>query len=295
MTYNRYKDFMREIELVALFDDNGIIDRPYQGRINKVPAVIDLDDGKDYVLTWRWGDTPEEDPDRPPSKSPTLLMEFTRLSDPKSGDEAILAFARKWGVLELCGHGLPCSHNHLQEYFMPHNWCSPTKYTHGERRYFEPVLRWKFFAEQARAMLSVAARLRQGEPGRKEDWRIIFRWRPEETSPPNYLGREYELDKVMLIYMVNRWLSLGNVRPVLKSEGDRDFITFDTNLFGKLAAQMMMAVSGTNGLGFCSACGMPYAPERQPKSNQRNYCQECRERAPWRDAKAAQRRRERGQ
>lgn len=280
--------------MAAMFDDRGIFDRPYQGRINKVPAVIDLDD-KNYVLTWRWGDPPDEDPDRPPSKSPTLLMEFTRLSDPKAGNEAILAFARKWGVLELCDHGLPCTHNHLQEYFMPNNWCSPNKYTDGERRYFESLRRWKYYAEQARAMLSIAACLRHGNPGRKEDWRLIFRWSREEKHPTNFHGEEYDIDKRLLIYLVNRWVALGNVRPILKSEGDCDFITFDTNLFGKLAAQMMMVVGGTNGLGYCSACGMPYAPQRQPKSSQRNYCQECRERAPWRDAKADQRRRERGQ
>ena len=278
--------------MAAMFGDNGIIDRPYQGRINRVPAVIDVGKG---VLTWRWGETPEEDPDRPPSKAPTLLMEFTRLADPKAGDDAILAFAKKWGVLELCFHGLPCTHNHLQEFFIPADWCSPRRYDDGERRYYESTLRWKFFAGQAQSLLSVAARLRQGKPGRKEDWKVIFKRRPEETWHPNFHGEEYDVDKRLLIYLVNRWLALGNVRPILKSEGGRDFITFDTNLFGVLAAQLMMAVSSTNGLGFCSGCGMPYAPpRRQPKFSQRNYCEECGKKAAWRDAKADQRRRERG-
>jgi hypothetical protein len=39
---------MRECELAALFDENGAIDRPYPGRLNRVPAVIEL---KDDVIT----------------------------------------------------------------------------------------------------------------------------------------------------------------------------------------------------------------------------------------------------
>jgi hypothetical protein len=292
MTYDKYRDFMKDVELAAMFDDDdGLIYRPYQSRINRVPGVIDLED---YVITWRWGETPEDDRDRSPSKPPNLLMEFTRLADPKSGDKAILAFARKWGVLEICRHGLPCSHHHLQEYFMPHDWCGPLRYTDGERRYYESTLRWKYFAEQARALLSVAVLLRQGKPGRKEDWKVIFKRKPEEVWHPKFHGEDYDIDKRLLIYLVNRWLALGNVRPILKSDGEREFITFDTNLFGVLATQLMMVVCRTSGLGICSGCGMLYTPRRrQPKFGQRNYCQECGKKAAWRDAKAAERRRER--
>lgn len=277
--------------MAALFDENGAIDRPYPGRLNMVPAIIEL---KDDAVTWRWSDATEENPDRPPAKAPDLLLEFARLSDPKSGDDRILAFAKKWGVLEICYHGLPYSHNHLQEYFLPHDYCKPLRYSDGDRKYYEPIQRWRFFARQARALLSVAARLRQGKPGLKEDWKVIFNWKPEEIGAPKFHGEECDIDRQLIVYLVNRWLALGNVRPVLRRDGERVFVTFDTNLFGVLASQLMMAVSGTKGLSSCSACGMPYAPTRQPKSNQRNYCQGCREKAPWRDAKAAQRCRERG-
>lgn len=279
--------------MAALFDENGAIDRPYPGRLNRVPAVIDL---KDDVITWRWGDKHEENPDRPPAKAPDLLLEFARLSDPKSGADRILAFAKKWGVLEICHHGLPYSHNHLQEYFLPNNYCTPLRYSDGDRRYYEPIRRWWFFAAQARALLSVTARLRQGKPGLRKDWMVIFNWRPEDMHPPRFHGVDCDIDRQLVVYMVNRWLALGNVRPVLQRDGERVFVTFDTNLFGVLASQLMTAVSGTNRLGSCSACGMLYAPRRQPKSKQRNYCQGCREKkVPLRDAKADQRGRERGQ
>jgi hypothetical protein len=42
----------------------------------------------------------------------------------------------------------------------------------------------------------------------------------------------------------------------------------------------------------CSACGNNYAPERQPRAGERNFCQPCRDRGePERLAAAAYRKR----
>jgi hypothetical protein len=60
-------------------------------------------------------------------------------------------------------------------------------------------------------------------------------------------------------------------------------------LFGALAVQLLFAVSRTDGLAVCSACGSPYCPPRKPRIDQRHYCSGYRRRGAWRDAQRARR------
>ena len=64
------------------------------------------------------------------------------------------------------------------------------------------------------------------------------------------------------------------------------------SLYGALIVQMFSAVAGS-GFAVCSSCGSAFIPSRRPTQDRRRYCATCGRRAALRDAKAAQRERER--
>src|SRR5438552_701854 len=65
-----------------------------------VPSDIELEDGR---LHWGAGGA------RYKHVSSRMLDDFIDLHD--ADDSSILRFARKWGVIGVCRHGLPGSHN----------------------------------------------------------------------------------------------------------------------------------------------------------------------------------------
>jgi hypothetical protein len=292
MTSDDYDDFIVQCELAGLISEAGTFDRPYQGRQHRVPAVIDIDCG---LLVWNWDKALIRNPPRPKADGLGLLMEFMRLADARP--ETILAFARKWGVLEICQHGLPCTHNRRKVITLFGRWCEPLPYADLEN-FMEPIIYWYFYAKQMRALLKVASQLEQGKTGAAEDWKILLDPGPG-IYPRNkaalfepFFGRTVAEDRTAVRVMVERWATLGDVRPTLPLDGEQRFVSFDNTLFGMLAIQVMLAIGRTEGLGFCSGCGEHYAPtRRQTKVSQRNYCPACGKRAAWRDAKAEQRRR----
>jgi hypothetical protein len=78
---------------------------------------------------------------------PGLLEQFVALGD--APDEDILRYARHWGVLVICRHGLPASHSED---------CKPMALP-GRGRYvfWEPIESWRYFARHANAVLEAAA------------------------------------------------------------------------------------------------------------------------------------------
>ncbi len=103
------------------------------------------------------------------------------------------------------------------------------------------------------------------------------------------------VDHMLLKDAVNDWLTFANARLVFDWNSEQaPAIYLGHGLFGNLAVQLMSAVSRTEGLALCSACGTPYLPPRQPRAGERHYCQECRKMgAPQRDASRQYRQRRR--
>jgi predicted RNA-binding Zn-ribbon protein involved in translation (DUF1610 family) len=294
MTPEDYHDFVVQCELAGVLSEAGSFDRPHQERQFRVPAVIGVDCG---LLIWRWDKALTRNPPRPKAHGLGLLMEFMRLANARP--KTILAFARKWGVLEICKHGLPSTHNCRKAITLSGRWCEPLLYADLEN-FMEPITYWHFYARQMWAMLKIASQLKQGKTGLAEDWKILLD--PGLGRDPHgkaslfasLFGQTVADDIVGIIKMLDRWLSMGDVRPNLVWDEEQRFVSFDNTLFGMLAYQMMIAIGRTEGLGFCSGCGEHYAPKRrQTKVSQRNYCPACGKRAAWRDAKADQRRRQR--
>ncbi len=257
-------------EEAAIVDENGSIDRPVDAASIAVPAVIELSQNRDRLL-WQWGDG-----DSSTMPGPGMLDAFVHLTDAQP--ERIRDYARRWGILGICKHGLPATHNPPPPGGIgpshQRTWCYPLGWV-DERCCWEPIEAWRLFAAQARGLLNIAAQLHDDQPGRLEDWQNIY------------------YQRACVAVIVNEWLGWGNVRPVFEWPIDRspDVKLGGGALFRALAVQLMLSISRTDGLAICSACGIPYVPSRRPPQGRRNYCHECGIRAARRDASREYRRR----
>ena len=152
----------------------------------------------------------------------------------------------------------------------------------------EPLAFWFRLAKQARAILHIASALHQEVLTSIEDWKTIYEasdpqeWLTTGTVPPSDLAR------FMLSTVLNEWLESFDTRPHIDWLGDSPRITFGRTLPSILAMGLIVAVTRTEGLALCSACGRPYLRTgRQPKRGQQNYCAACRrDGAPARHAAA---------
>jgi hypothetical protein len=261
---------------------DGHLERPVQQAEWLRPALVRVDDEQ---LTWTLGG----DPVRP---AVGLLTSFAELVD--APPEKIGRYARRWGILELCEHGMPVTHSRLafgmgseEEGRKPDGCGLLASETAGE--FTESLELWRLYARQARSMLNLANALYEGRPGSEEDWRSVLDTRAAAVGMSS--SGELDLGKLFAIrahpssrrfVLGNRvgwWLELGAVRVALQwpAEGVRIEL-IGSGLFGALAVQLAMAVSRTDGLGICSGCSQWYVKSRRPASGHRRFCEDCRTR-----------------
>lgn len=267
---------MRHIELTDELrdDDSGRQTRPLAARQWAIPAHVELQGER---LLW------SDEPSRVGRVGPHLLEGFVSLAD--APPERILSYATRWGVLELCEHNMPPSHQTLQG-----GLCAPRETRDG--RFFEPVAAWRWWANRAKATLTIAAQLHHGAIAPTTEWEaaIALESRPH---PPGY-QRHSRVEKAWreLAFYLNHWLRVGRVRPLVELVEAREGRAYRPaillgvgGLFGALAIHLVLAVSRTNGLALCSNCGAGYSPFRQPRTGERHYCEDCRKgKVPQRDA-----------
>ena len=306
--------------LAGLVAQSGELDRPIAAGTYTVPNHIGLDGDN---LKW---DTPFHF--RNPARD--LLTRFVRLAEADGGK--VLEFAREHGVLGICRHGLPASHNpepsDIHPVLWPHlisSWCLPQRwvgqqpeepligsgFSEPERwMYWEPIEAWRRFAADARAILNFAAELHNDRCGREVDWDTMFEslrpasaevWFRRGRSDVERGKKDVWMGRYLLAEQLNLRLQLGNVRPTVVWGGVQ---TDDTKgpvalfqgegLYGMIALQLAMAVSKSHGFAVCRECGTAYAPRRRPNLAQRNYCDSCRRlKVPERNATRAYRKRKR--
>lgn len=269
-----------------MLNDASTLARPFQARKYTGQEVVGVREGN---LIWRETHTPILDYlyERI-DNTEDILLKFIRLHS-GSSDE-ILTFARKWGVLGICEHSFPASHNPPRmSKSKDHPACKALRLNDGNYR--EPLERWRYYSRQARAILRIAARLHQGKIGLQEDWDAVYY--PETADPRAISDTDPGWDKLTLTLLVNDWLELGDVHPRFRWIENEVGASYYCALFGLLATQLMLVISRSKGVGICSSCGEPYIPKRRlPKSNQRNYCHrpKCGRSAALRDAQRERRR-----
>ncbi len=220
------------------------------------------------------------------------LSRFTRLAD--GSDESIAKFAARWGILSICDHGVPSSHD---------PYCRPLgEMDGGSAGWFgwEPIHIWRIYARRARAFLSIAAALRNDQQPSEADWRIIVGGplTYAQMMPPHYdllafdpvsrrFGSTARHGEVLADY-VTGWLDLAGLRPEMRwRAGDgvphielvpawAGIYDASPSLFGTLAIQVAAALTSRTGLYRCTECKETYEPRnRRPRHDRDAYCPDC--------------------
>src|SRR6516165_6411023 len=83
--------------------------------------------------------------------------------------------------------------------------------------------------------------------------------------------------------ILDYWLRTARVRFSARGRdgGGVQAVVGGGGLFGALAVQLLVAVSGAGGLLICEECGLPFVPRRR---RDQKYCEDCGIRAAWRRA-----------
>ncbi len=187
--------------------------------------------------------------------------------------EKILAFAREWGVLGLCEHGLPASHN--PHPLPPSPDLAPGCRPSGD----EHVEVWQEFAQLFRSLLSIGASLRKGLSAGRDSWRLVLSGILDDRLPSTVSEERQRLEG-----MINALLLVDGVRPQLRLDPAqlKMCCPVEGTLFGALVVQLMSTVVKADGFVICSACGKAGTFEelrgsrlRSPKKGVRFYCGHC--------------------
>lgn len=273
---------------------------------------LDLGDGPPGspgpALIRRSGDWPGG-----PSITPSgaCLAAFIRLANvPDTQFPAeVLAFARRWGPLELCRHGLPGAP--LRCVLFP-----------GSAFHLpaEPLADWRRYARQLLALLTIGARLQQDEYPERAEWEIVAaagrERRPlsvdlvaddclhgydDSISIPD-LAAPLDRHRSEVECVQNIWWRYGNVRPesswhpgqtMLKSQWTH------SGLAAVLAIQLAASLGDT--IYTCADCRYPFTIEegrreegrrRRPARGRRAYCETCGPNGRYRVAQRERYRRE---
>ena len=290
---------------------------PLPGKV-EVPGYIDVR-GKNLIWQWldpdssgkgydfnkvlpmvihipRDHDTPDWPDDflkkeRPYQSDTTGMLDaFVRIT----GATSALRFAKKYGMLQICRHGLPYSHAPA---------CLASSQRSGwNPEWREPLEGWFHQAKRARAILGLSAAIQIGDErapvGSKDDWTFLYERREGKASIDELMQdfiAKPSLAKNFLASDINNWLVEGNVRPTI-SWGEEEALGFSLNAstFGLLGVQLMTAASRVQDVYFCDGCGNPYSrKKRKPQAGRHQYCEACGEQAASKNRQARYRQKER--
>ena len=111
---------------------------------------------------------------------------------------------------------------------------------------WEPVDAWRTWARRAHALLAVAAALQQEKLGAEPDWRMATDTEMETPETPPEGWR-------LLTYYADYWLRAADVRPWPQFQDGKVRFTLGSDwghspLFGAIAVQLVLAISGFRGL-----------------------------------------------
>jgi hypothetical protein len=263
---------------------------------------------RQMMLFYTWG-TPQPAPARP------VLHAFLNLA--KAGDQAILKFAQKHGVLGLCAeHNRP--HAGCAEIIAEQNRTSwrPWSRTLGAEQnktmwFAEPVAFWRLWSRILGAALEIAKALSDNRKGSRADWELV--------SPPAAAHDVPRLRKIaklqpdqktvaeqsrILGRTITEWLDWTKVGLVVVQDrrgphrggwsaqfGSRT----PANLFGRAVLEMLNEISNAGTPQTLVRCANPDCGKwneraRRPRPGENSWCEEdeCRR---ARDRAAARRKR----
>lgn len=261
--------------------ERGVLERPVSQRAWGIPAYLELDGDR---LMWRhlqgqrW---PE-----PGQPGPKMLEDFFQLAEAQPA--RVLGYARRWGILTLCEHGCPASHNPPPPVPVPggRGWCTPLQGADGS--YWEPVEAWRYYARKLRALANIGAQLNANQLGKPEDWGRVFPEEVEQGKPVPWWRPSVEGERAFLGMILNQLTRLSDVRLDFQwdwGQAAPEFRLAGGGLFAALVLQLVTAIARSDGWAYCAGCGTYFAPKSRRPGGRRAYCDDCQvRRVPQRDA-----------
>lgn len=285
------------IPSLAALDVASPLPNPLYGARCAIPASARVDPDDRGQLLWLLARSEEgfvSWPDGEPTRG--ALNAFLKL--PTRGAEDVATFARSYGVLGICEHGVPGIHRA----------CDPV------RRYplflevgadkaadwmTEPIAAWQLWAGRLTAALNLADDLRAGLEGDEDDWITILPgdasiWR--EVLP----HRSRPWATAQLGAIVTGWLTMAGVAPALVwidrpgpaltlalggfaapalASRDAGFVWPANSLFPVLVTELALAIAA-GPIGHCSVCKTPFTTDNDARSvrrDRRAFCSaDCR-------------------
>ena len=262
--------------LAGLYDPDGRIRAPAEvGTLSRFAEVRLI--GEDLVFGGEGRSvTPTE----------AVALKLARLRD-EDGDAPLISYAKRWGPMGFCRHGYPPRACGLDG-CGPRLWFNRDQWQEGE--VCEPLSAWRREAALARALLSAASQLREGE-------KVNLLERDHKQLLKRFPGFGFSSDsstkdhRQTLGCLVTAWLDWGDVRPMTYwGEGRPGFHLTGNTLYAAIGVYIAFATLG-GGIYICYACRKPHVRDRRPRASERIFCPACGRRAARRYAKKDYRKR----
>jgi hypothetical protein len=227
-----------------------------------------------------------------------MLEDFLLLA---VGDaETVAAYAQKWGTLNICRHGCPMTHIPERVWLaLDSDEQGPCGVGWTTRRGSDPLERWRHYAAQAVAVLTIAEALSHRSPRAivGDLWTTLDDLYPFDVASVVAVTPSVDAgaaQRRLLASALQEWLRLGGVEVAFDWVGVRPQLSLGGgSLFGALAMQLVLAVAGVDGFALCDECGLPFLPKRRNRPGVPRRCPEHRDVVPKREyarRKAAERR-----
>jgi hypothetical protein len=210
----------------------------------------------------------------------SLLADWLEIAREPYQPKALRTFVERWGVPEICQHGLPDAHTGpvITDPDLVATGCEPVMVDGRGAVRVSDVLHW---ARQTRADLVLAAELR----ARRET-----RGRSKQTAA------DEDLQLTELAAAVDRLMAWCGVRPHFVWWRAVEAPKLRLQAWGPLGAvalQMALALTQTHALAMCDGCGVPFVPSQVRRGDRRSWCQACGLKAAQREASRRYRERKR--
>jgi hypothetical protein len=198
-----------------------------------------------------------------------ILEAFCRLADSPPG--AVLRFAKRYGLLMLCEHDRPCSHNPIGTHIKGVDLsCRPT--------FSEPISVWQHFSRQVRALIAIAARCHMGKTGTDTDWAVVYEWSDSPHQAPWWV-RTAEADRAVVTQVINELFDLIMMYPTYDCNRKTGRVSIGIAgyaVLGAVVRELAFAVGRIDGLYTCTGCQKGFVPTRRIPKSRNPWCEDCR-------------------
>lgn len=205
---------------------------------------------------------------RPSAGVLDAFVRLARRSDATIG-RAVLAFARRYGALELC-----------RPHLKPLHHATADATTCDELCFCQPVDAYRRLAREVRLAIELGIRAQQRASSVKQPTPLteLAQQLYDEMHPVKIDARHSRevltMERGTLQGLVSRWLRYAQIEPVVRFNGEKaTFLFLGNSVWGTLGLNLALTVCGNASLAICSKCGDIFlSPRARPANRKNDWC-----------------------